>query len=163
MDFNKFFQSKIFKLIFFSVAGLIVFLVIFKIGTFVGYKKASFSYQWGENYHRNFGGPKEGFFRDFDGRDYIEAYGVFGQIIKIDGSTLVIKGQKDTEKIVLMKDDTAIKRFQETVKSVDLKINDFIVVVGEPNEQGQIEAKLIRIMPEPPARATPGPFVPWLH
>ena len=31
----------------------------------------------------------------------------------------------------------------------DLKIDDFVVVIGTPDEQGQIEAKFIRIMPSP--------------
>jgi hypothetical protein len=32
----------------------------------------------------------------------------------------------------------------------NISINDMIIVIGEPNQSGQIEAKLIRIMPPPP-------------
>jgi hypothetical protein len=50
---------------------------------------------------------------------------------------------------VVIKEDTAIMRFRETIKPSDLKVDDSIVVIGEPNDAGQIEAKFIRVMPSP--------------
>lgn len=150
MDFNKFFQSKIFKIIVFGIAGLIVLLFVFETGKMVGFRKASFSYKWGENYRQNFGGPRAGFFGDFGVEGFMEAHGVSGQIIKIDNSSLVIKGVDNVEKIVQIKDDTIIRHLRETLKLSDLKVNDFIVVIGEPNDSGQIEAKFIRILPASP-------------
>ena len=61
---------------------------------------------------------------------------------------IAVAGENDAEKIVVLKNDTIIKRFRETISQNDLKIDDNIVVIGSPNEQGQIEAKLIRIMPK---------------
>lgn len=154
MDFNKFFQSKTFKIILYAIGGLIIFLAVFKTGMFVGFKKAKFSYKWGENYHRNFAGPRGGFFKDFSGGDFIDAHGIFGQIIEIDPpteseqeATLIIKGRDDVEKIVLVAADVSIKSFQKTANLSDLNIDDYVVVIGEPNDDGQIEAKLIRILP----------------
>ena len=49
MDFNKFFQSKPFKILAVGILALIVLLLVFKAGEFVGYRKARFSYKWGEN------------------------------------------------------------------------------------------------------------------
>lgn len=147
MDFNKIFQSKTFKTGIFILVGLLVFLFIFKLGLVVGFKKANFSYKWGENYHRNFAGPRQGFFRGFSDREFIDAHGVFGQIIKIDDSDLIIKGRDEIEKIVLVNEKTLIKSFRETIKLTDLKIDDYVVIIGEPNESGQIEAKFIRLVP----------------
>jgi len=160
MTLSKIFQSKAFQVVTWVVAGLIVLLVIFWLGMFVGRNRAMFSYRWGENYHRNFGGPREGFLGGFfsDRTDFIESHGVFGQIIKIDGSTLVVKGGDNVEKIILTKDDTSVMRFQTRVKLSDLKVDDYIVVVGQPNESGQIEAKLIRVMPPPLGSAPPQPL-----
>ena len=158
MDFNKFFQSKTFKIVIWGIGGIIVFLLIFEAGMIVGFKKANFSYQWGENYHLNFAGPRGGFFKEFSGRDFIGAHGVFGQIIKIDSSTLVIKGRDNVEKIVLIKDSTVIEHFRDTVKITDLKVDDYVVVIGEPNGVGQIEAKFIRILPLPPTGTS---FIPF--
>ena len=148
MDFNKLFQSRGFKIATWIVAGLILFLLIFRLGMAVGYKKAAFSYRWGENYHRNFGGPRGGFAGDFlKDRMYIESHGVFGKVVNVDGNTIVVKGLDDVEKIVLVKEDTVITRFRESIKISDLKTDDPIVVIGNPNDTGQIEAKLIRVMP----------------
>ena len=153
MDFNKFFQSKRFKVTVWVLAGLAVLLLVFRLGVMVGYRRANFSYRWGENYHRNFGGPRGGFMGGFfaDQRDFIESEGTFGEVIKIDNgtSTVVVKGKDNVEKIVLVKPDTSITSFSGKVSLVDMKVGDYIVVIGEPNDAGQIEAKLIRIMPPP--------------
>lgn len=161
IDINKFLQSKLFKVICWVIAGLIILLIGLKAGMFIGFRKANFSFKWGENYHKNFGGPRGGFFGNFEGRDFIEGQGDFGQIIKIDGNaptstpasalSLVIKGRGDVEKIVLVKNDAVIKRFKTNIKPTDLKVDDYIVVIGEPNDHGQIEAKLIRLSPLPMA------------
>jgi len=155
MEINKFFQSKTFKIILWAIAELIIILIVFKIGTVVGFRMANFSYKWGENYHRNFGGPRGGFFGDFIDGNFIKPNGVFGQIIKIDGQTLIIKDQENVEKAVIVNDNTIIERFRERIKPPDLKVDDNIVVIGEPNNNGQIEAKFIRIMPPLP---TPPPL-----
>ena len=172
---NKLFQSRVFKRVTLGVAAFIILLIVFGLGTFVGFRKANFSYRWGENYHQNFAGPRGGFFGDFGGKDFINAHGVIGQIIKIDPSTgstsspqassgqaatLIIKGMDNIEKIVLIEDDTIIERLRETLKTTDLKVDDTVVVIGQPNDAGQIEAKFIRLMPPPPAGMAPGSSPP---
>lgn len=138
------------------IIGLILIIVIvlfFGVGIVVGEKKARFSYRWAEQYHRNFAGPQAGFFdnwRNSPAGDFMGAHGVFGQIMKIDGPTLVIKGGDNVEKIIFLRDDTVIRRFRDTLKITDLKVDDYIVVIGEPNDAGQIEAKFIRFLPPPP-------------
>jgi len=150
MDINKIFQSKIFQGVISGLAALVIILFIFKAGMIVGIKKADFSCRWSDNYHQNFGGPKGGFLGGFDDQDFIEANGTVGQIIKIDGSTLVVKGRENVEKVILTNDATVVKRLAETIKPSDLKVDEMIVVIGEPNDAGQTEAKFIRVMPPPP-------------
>ncbi|MDD5043164.1 MAG: hypothetical protein PHD51_00645 [Patescibacteria group bacterium] len=158
MDINKFFQSKAFQYSFFAILALLILLAAFKAGTMVGFRKADFFCRWSDNYHQNFGGPRGGFGMGWSDKDFIEANGTFGQIIKIDAgteperiATLVIKGRGDVEKIILINGETVIKSLKETIQPAELKINDFLVAIGEPNDTGQIAAKLIRIMPTPPA------------
>lgn len=155
MDIDKFFQSKVLKGFIFGVAIFLFVLFIFKFGMIVGARKADFSCRWSDNYHQNFGGPQKGFMQGLGDRDFIEANGTFGQIIKIDGSTLVVKGRNDVEKIVLVSDTTVIKSFQDTIKTADLKVDSLVVIIGEPNAAGQIEAKLIRVMPPLPTQEPP--------
>ncbi|MFH0740107.1 MAG: hypothetical protein V1819_03395 [bacterium] len=153
MNIDKIFQSKLFKGF---LLGLLVFFLlglVFKTGEMVGARKADFSCKWSDNYHKNFGGPKQGFMQGFRDRDFIEANGVVGQIIKIAPSAgsgqaiIAIKGRGDIEKIVLINASTTINSLNKAVQVSDLKVDDMVVVIGEPNNQGQISAKLIRIMP----------------
>jgi len=59
MTLKEFFQSKVFSALLYSIGIVLVVLVIFTIGLFVGYHQARVSYHWGENYYRNFvGGPR---------------------------------------------------------------------------------------------------------
>ncbi|MFA5012958.1 MAG: hypothetical protein WC520_00120 [Candidatus Paceibacterota bacterium] len=159
MDLNKFFQSKTFSIITWSVAGLILVLLVFSAGMSAGFKKASFSYKWGENYYRNFAGPAPKFPGNMPGHDeFMGAHGIIGQIIKIDGSTLVIKDRENTEKTVVIKEGVSVlRRLREDIKLTDLKVDDFIVVIGEPDSEGQIEAKLVRILPSPEQGLMPPP------
>lgn len=171
MNIKNLFQSKRFSKIIIGIGIVIVILMILQLGVFIGYKKASFSYKWGENYHSNFGGPRGGFMgnfrRDFKGSDYTNSHGTFGSIIKIDSSadstsspqaistqtTLVIKGKDDLEKTVLVSDKTEISNRREAMKASDLKIDDQVVIIGTPNDQGQIAARFIRIMPLSPLKS----------
>jgi hypothetical protein len=148
------FESKLFRGIILGIAGLIILVFVFGLGVFVGMKRADFSFRWADEYHRNFGGPKGGFFGDFMGmnNEFANANGSFGQIINIDTSTntLTIKDVSNVEKNILVNDKTAIIYQRKNIKLPDLKINDSVVVIGEPNNSGQIQAELIRVMPSPP-------------
>lgn len=148
-------QSKKFMVLIAGLVGLAVLVGTFSLGVFVGYHKARFSYAWGENYHNNFGGPRGGLFQDFSGKEFMDAHGTYGQIVKVDSSTLVVNGRDNVEKIVVVNDDTSIMILRNAVKISDLKVGDSIVVIGEPNEQGQIEAKFIRFLPAVSNMPTP--------
>ena len=140
------------------IIGLVSFtalVLVFGAGVKVGTLKARYSYRWAENYHKNFAGPRGGFFdnfrRGFDDDDFIEAHGVFGSVIKIDTSTssgqatLIVKGKDNVEKTILVSDKTTISNRRDVIKFDGLKIDDQVVIIGSPNEQGQIEAKFIRV------------------
>jgi len=137
------------KWVIIAIIGFVVIVLIFGAGIFVGGTKARFSYRWAESYHKNFAGPQGGFFGDWrtlpPPGDFIEGHGTFGEIIKINDSDLIVKGQGDVEKVILITKDTAIERGRDTLKKEELKVGDSIVIIGSPNEQGQIEAKLIRL------------------
>ena len=157
MDINQVFQSKMVKGLLLALGALFILLVGFKLGLIVGERKAEFSGHWGENYHRNFGGPKRGFMEQFGDREFIDASGAFGEILKIDGNTLTVNGKDDVEKIILVTEKTVINRLRDKISVADLRANDSIVTIGEPNADGQIEARLIRVMPPVPTMPAPMP------
>jgi hypothetical protein len=140
------------KWIIVGLLAFVVMLLMLGIGMRIGTEKARFSCGWAQNYHENFGGPKAGFmdnWRGFPGQDLIEGHGSVGEIIKINGNDFIIKDRGNTEKIILVNKNTVINEARETVNITDLKVGDFAVIIGSPNDSGQIEAKLIRIIPAP--------------
>ena len=154
MNIQNFFQSKYFRWLLKGLGALIVLLLVFQLGFFVGFRKAGFSYGWGDNYHRAFGGPRGGFLRDFEGRDLISGHGTAGTIAKIDNGSLIIKDQGGVEKIVNFDDDVSIKKGNADVQLQDLKVDDRVVVIGAPKNDGSIQAEILRVfdapLPPPP-------------
>lgn len=149
------------KKIIIGFVGFALVVLIFGAGVFVGTMKAKFSYRWAENYHKNFAGPSGGFFdnlQNFPKGDFIESHGVFGEIIEIKDNGFVIKGKGDIEKVIVVSRDTVIKQGKETIKD-GLKVGDSVVIIGSPNEKGQIEAKLIRFLPFPSAMPSQPSFL----
>jgi hypothetical protein len=129
------------------LGGFVALILVFGAGVKVGEIKARYSYRWAENYHKNFAGPRGGFmggdWRKMPRSEFMEAHGAFGEIIELKDNGFVIKGRGDTEKLIVITSDTVIKIGMETVED-GLKIGDRVVVIGSPNSEGQIEAKLIR-------------------
>lgn len=147
---EKMFESKIFVGILYGIGIIIILALVFSAGISVGFHKASFGKAWGENYEKNFGmmgSPRDGF--NFGKNNFPNAHGAIGKIIKVELPTLIVQDKDNTEKVILIKEDTKIQMMKNNISKTDLKINDFIVVVGSPNDGGQVEAKLIRIMPNP--------------
>lgn len=141
----KLFESKISVKILYVVGTVIVLILIFSAGVSVGFHKASFGRAWEENYERNFGMMPG---RPVLGKDnFPNAHGAIGKIIKIELPTIIVQDKDNTEKVVLIKDDTKIQRMMEELPVNELAVDDFVVIIGSPNNQGQIEAKFIRVMP----------------
>jgi len=143
---NNFFESNLFKGIVLGVAGLLMVIFIFGVGVMVGLRRADFSFKWADAYHENFAGPRGGFFTDAIDREFINANGVFGKIMKIDGQTLYLEAGDGTERVVLTDNQTTVRCHMEDENISALKVGDNIIVIGEPLDNGQIKAQLIRIM-----------------
>jgi hypothetical protein len=142
------------------IIGLCIFLaiaLIFQAGVFVGYKKAEFSGHFGDNYSRAFGGdrPEIGMMKNFPRDIFTGGHGAAGKILRISLSSIVVADRDNVEKVIAIDTDTSVKNFRNDIKVADLKIGDFVVVLGSPDEGGQIIAKLIRLMPEPPMDSNP--------
>jgi len=153
MFWNKLPKSEKFNKVIAVIGIAAAVLVIFQAGVWFGYRKAAFSFRGGESFYRGFGGRGGHFAPGLPHGDFPDANGSVGQIIKISLPTIMVTGQDKVEKTVLIKSDTIIRQFRDTLKPEDLKVDDNVVVIGSPNDQGQIEAKLIRLMPLPPDRS----------
>lgn len=157
---SNFESVKVLKWIIFVLLGLILLFVFFRLGYEVGRRKAAFSCGWGKNYHQLFGGPRRGFDHNFDRDEFLDANGTAGAVIKIEGDSLIIKGQNNVEKSVVVSNSTVIRRQLDNLKLSDIKVDDNVVVIGSASSSGQIEAKLIRIFPTPPLALPAKPPIP---
>jgi len=148
MDTKKIEQTlknkRITKIIFLSLA----FIVVFMAGTHFGYDRAVFSSRVGENYYRMFDSNGPSMMNGLGGRDLPPGgHGAIGKIVRISLPTFVVAETRGGEQLVRIDTDTMIRRFRDNVTSADLKVGDMIVILGTPNDSGEVLAKLIRIMP----------------
>jgi hypothetical protein len=144
------FKSHLMRSLLWTLVIVIVALVIFEAGMFVGFRKASFSFRMGENYYRAFGvhrGNLSPMRPPFFEADFPTAHGTFGKIIKISQSSLVIEDVAGVEKVILLDGNTVIKKLRDDIKISNLLVDDSVVVIGSSNDKSEITAKLIRVMP----------------
>jgi hypothetical protein len=151
MELKSFIESRGVGKIVFVISILAIAFAIFQAGIFVGFHKASFLFNYNDNYYRNFGGQnnRPGFGGSFGGRMMMDkgGYGITGKIIKIDSDKIFVLGTDNIEKIITVSSTTKVFERRDEIKLSDLKIDQNIVTIGNPDSMGQINAKLIRIMP----------------
>lgn len=156
MSVKQITESKYFKVAAITCGVLLVALTSFAAGLSVGSHRALFSARFGENYERNFLGgpdtpdiqplPTPGSMMDpREQKGMRNPHGVGGEILSISGDTIVIKDKNDQESSIRVSDATIINRGKETITVGDLVMGDKIVVVGKPQDDGVIDAHLIRI------------------
>ncbi len=157
-----FFRSKLFAGIIAGVCGMLLVMCIFEVGVMVGYHEASFSSRWGQNYERNFGGM--GVAQGLPGGHLPTPDGTFGKIISISNeastTTLVVNSAQNPEEKIIINSDTLVRDRVNTVSASALGIGSYVVVLGAPNDQGEIEAKLVRVVPSP-STTTPVMMAPY--
>lgn len=153
MSFKDIFKANHLNKLLITLAIAVVIVFIFILGIFVGHEKGRFSREWEQNYCGNMmgpGGPGGRGMMNFD-RPGFNPHNGFGQIIKIENNQIIVKGQDNVEKIIIVNDKTIIREFDKSLKLADLKVDDNIIAIGRPDNQGRIEAGLIRVMPAPAA------------
>jgi hypothetical protein len=149
MSFNDFLQSKKYSRIMASLGILLAALVIFAAGAFVGYRKADFSYRWSDNYYRDFGGPGSPFNMSHADDNAPTSHGAFGKIVAVNLPSFAVQGPDEAEKVVIIDSQTIIRSFHNQATTTDIQPGQFVVVIGEPDDNGQIQASLVRIVPSP--------------
>ncbi len=148
--YKKYIQSKTFRNLVCYLGVILFTLAVFQAGIVTGYRKASFSYTLGDNYYKTFERGSHHMMGGFPRGKLPDSHGAVGKIIKIDLPLIVVAGPDGIEKIVSVTNDTSIRQFKEQKSITDLHVDEYVVIIGSPNNTGQIEAKFIRLMPPPP-------------
>ncbi len=149
MDFKNLHEPKLLKGILIGIAIVVIIILIFQAGVFVGYRKAAFSYRLGDNYYRTFKGTPQMKVVGLQSAELPGGHGAVGKVVRIDLPELTIAENDNVEKTVLLSSSTMIKRFDNTISPTDILIDDFAVVLGSPDDTAQIHAKFVRLMPPP--------------
>ncbi len=153
--FKKSFQSKKMRVIMGILLALGIVLFIFQAGVLVGYKKAFFSCRLGENYYKGFEGRGSpgSFLGNLDPeKNLSNSNGAIGPIIKISLPSIIVTDKDGIEKTIGVTDDTIYRQSNKEISVSDLKVGDFVMIVGNPDDTGNIEARLVRVLPPPPTQ-----------
>ncbi len=147
-------QSSKTRAILWILGAAIVILLVFGAGVLVGYHGAFYVGRFGENYYHNF-------FGEFPPGRMANGHGVAGEVIDMASSTLSVRDADGDESSVLIVPATVIREANRTIALSDVRVGNGVVVIGAPNENGQIEAQLVRVfassssLPVPPPPQSP--------
>ena len=86
-----------------------------------------------------------GMMNGFGGGEFRNGHGLAGTIISITDNNMVIKDKDGKENSVSVTDQTVIKSRRDDLKVSDLKQNDQVVMIGNPGDNGVVNATLIRV------------------
>lgn len=150
MNIQDIHKSKTVRVVLIGLGVAVLVLVIFQAGMVAGYRKARFAGNFNNNFERNFLGPRGGGMRSMMNERLPGGHGAVGEIISINLPQLVVAGPDNLEKTVNIATTTLLRRYQDEISASDLQQGEFVVILGNPDGTGQIEAKLIRVMPTPP-------------
>ena len=147
---SNFLESKKIRAVLWALGGLIILFVVFGLGIAVGYDRAGFAANFNENYYHIFYGAPPGGVVGFMAPPMpVAIHGVVGTIIDIGSSTISVKDQKDNEQSVEISSRTVIRSGDSDITIENVAIGDQIAVIGEPNGEGQIDARFVRVLPSP--------------
>ena len=147
MTYKEFIKSKTFSIIIYAVGGLLVALFIFQAGIFVGYRSAAFSIRWNNAHNGDIRDPQSIFAPFGRDMDDMNPHGAIGEIISVQLPEMMVKGSSGNEVIILIGSTTSIRSMRNQASTSDLVAGEQVVTIGVPDENGQIQAAFIRIIP----------------
>lgn len=136
-------SSKGFHFVLWALGGVVILLLVFGAGVAVGYRSGLFSSRFGENYYHNFFGGGPGGVMGMP--TPMNQHGTIGSVISVGSSTIATKDPGGNEQSIVINEDTVIREGNETLTIAGIQDGDQVAVIGEPNDTGQIAARLIRV------------------
>lgn len=141
------------KTLLWILCGILVALITFGLGVAVGYRRAIFASDFGANYYHSmygnpFGPPMIGVMNN--GPQTI--HGVVGEVIDVGSTTMAVQDPSGDEESVFVASDTPIREMNNEITLIEIDVGDHVTVIGEPDQNGQVEARFIRVFQSPPAQ-----------
>jgi len=158
MTFLEFTQSQIFSRIIYSIVGLLLVLLIFQAGMYLGFRRAAFSVNWDTAHNCNLRDPRSIFAPFGNDTPEINPHGSVGEILSIRLPLIVVKGISGDEDFILISTSTSIRKLRGAASTSDFVVGGQIVTIGSPDERGQIHASFIRLIPQDTFATDTPPF-----
>jgi hypothetical protein len=149
MEFKNLYKSKKIRYAVGAIVALGFLLFIFEAGVFLGYHKAEYTSNLGDNYIKTFEGgvaSTSSLWMRPPRKDLPGGHGAVGKVIKVEPTSVVVASSNNVEEIINIDSGTIIRQFNDEASTTNISVGDTIVVVGYPNNTGEIQAKLIRIL-----------------
>ncbi len=153
MDIKEFSTSNKVTVGLIALAVFVLLCAAFSFGESIGFHKASFAFQNGNNFYRTFGSPSGNPMGRPDG--FPNDHGTAGKVISVTLPTITIADRDNTEKTIVVNDQTIVRELRNTITADKILPGEYIVAIGDPNAQSQVVANLIRILPAAPAGPQP--------
>jgi len=161
-----FFKAPKTKTLLWTLCAILAVLVVFGLGVAVGYRRALFASDFGESYYRvlygePFGKAAIGFTM---GPGPATMHGVTGQVIDVSSATISVEDPQGDEQLVAIASGTPIREMDSFIVPGDIEVGDMVTVIGSPDNEGQVEARFIRVFetssspPMPASAAMPVPM-----
>ncbi len=135
---------------------VLLFLIAFATGTFVGYHRAIFGREWDDSYYGNVS-RFDRVFMPFMHGDDINSHGAIGNITSVKLPAIMVQGPNQAEQVVVVSSSTMVRMMRSPASVGDLKSGQWVVVIGSADQNGEIQATLIRIIPPPPSASSTSP------
>jgi len=116
-------------------------LVAFGFGVLVGFRHAVFTSRVGENYYRVLYGAMP------RGMPSGSAHGAVGAVLDVATATIMVQDLDSDEVLVSIVPGTVVREAGATISISAIHVGDHITVIGSPGENGEIDARFIRVLP----------------
>lgn len=146
MNFKDFLQSSAYTTLLKSIGVLFVALTVFGAGFLAGYHQGVFSYHWNMNYTRELDDPRSPFAPFVHDGDETNSHGAIGTVVSINLPEILVKGPYQAESIVTIGSSTVVRSMHALGTEQSIVPGVQVIVVGNPDDQGRIQASFIRIM-----------------
>ena len=133
---------------------VIIVLIIFATGFFVGYHRAIFSEEWNEGYYHNMSRFDKVFVPFMHGSDDINSHGAIGMVGSLKLPSFVVSGPNQAEQLVTIGSSTVVRMMRNQGSPSDLANGEWVVIIGSADQTGRINATFVRIVPPPTASSS---------
>ncbi len=132
---SDFFKLPKTRTLLYTLSGILVLLVVFGAGIVVGYRRALFAVAWSGRMFRHMPGA----FGPFD------AHGVAGEVTQVSTSTITVVSSDGNERTVSISSGTLIRGMTGALTMAEIKAGDRVTILGDPEPDGQVFARFIRV------------------